>query len=63
MGLKMNNVNIMGFTKKQYIYGELPKKGGLGQFSGDLVKKREDVFEGCVDNSMGTDLILVHDRT
>ena len=55
---------LWGFTKKQYIYGELPKKGGFGQFSGGLVKNREDVFEGGgVDNSMGTDLILVHDRT
>ena len=35
MGLKMKNVNIMGVHqflgegvhKKQYIYGELPKKG------------------------------------
>ena len=54
---------ILWGSQKNNIYGELPKKGGLGQFSGDLVKKREDVFEGCVDNSMGTDLILVHDRT
>ena len=36
---------LWGLTKKQYICGEWPKKGGLGQFSGGLVKNREDVFE------------------
>ena len=42
----MKNVNIMGAYKKTiYICGELPKKGGLGQFSGGLVKNKEDVFE------------------
>ena len=42
MGLGMKNFNIMGFTEKsdfrgftksQYIEGELPKKSGHGQFS------------------------------
>ena len=34
-----------GVTKK-YIYGELPIKGGLGQFAGGLAKNREGIFEG-----------------
>ena len=56
MGLKMKNVNIMGVHKKA-IYVENCLKGG------GLVKNREGVFEGEVDASMHTDLILVHDRT
>ena len=50
----MKNVNIMGVTnflgrgsQKSYIYGKLPKKGGLGNLHGGLVKNRgEGVFEG-----------------
>ena len=35
----------MAFHKRN-IYGELPKKEGLGQFAGGLVKNRVGVFEG-----------------
>ena len=49
-GLKMNNVNIMGVyqflgeggSKKNNIYGELPKKG-LRQFAEGLAKNKEEV--------------------
>ena len=36
---------LWGFTNKNNIYGELPKKGGLGKFAEGLVKNREGVFE------------------
>ena len=47
MGLKMENVNIYGDSpifrgggsQKNNIYGELPKRGGLGQLARDLAKK------------------------
>ena len=46
MGLKMRKMLILWeFTKKNSIYGELPNKGGLGQFAGGSVKNREGVFE------------------
>ena len=51
MGLKVKNVNIMGVhqflgvglgSQKSNIYGELPKKWGLGQFAGGLAKNMEE---------------------
>ena len=49
MRLKMKNVNIMevhrylgdGGTTRNNIYGELAKKGRLGQFAIGLAKNRE----------------------
>ena len=67
----MKNVNIMGVhqflgewgSQKNNIYGELPKKG-LGKYAKGLAKNKEEtVFEGVVDTSMHTDLILVHAGT
>ena len=55
MGLKMKNVNIMGVHgflgegghEKTIYIQELPKKGGLGKFAGDLAKNRKEcVFVG-----------------
>ena len=40
MELKMKNANIMRVHKKNNIYGELSKKGGLRQFAGGLVRNR-----------------------
>ena len=50
----MKNVKIMGVHKllgegvtKNYMYGELPKKGGLDNLQGAWQKNREEgVFEG-----------------
>ena len=43
----MKMLILWGFTKKNNIYEELPKRGGgLGQFAGGLVKNKEGVFEG-----------------
>ena len=73
MGLKMKNVNIMGVhqflgegghKKTIYIYGKLPKRGGLGQFTGDLAKNRKEcVFVGGWYLDAHYDLILVSART
>ena len=62
MGLKMKNVNIMGVHqflgegchKKNHIYGELPKKGGLDNLQGAWQKIRRRVFLRGVDTSMHT---------
>ena len=52
MGLKMKNVNIMGFLQflvegghKKIYMGNCLKRG-LGQFAGGLAKNREGAFEG-----------------
>ena len=69
MGLKMKNVNIMGFhqflwegghKKYIYIYGELPKKGGLNNLQGAWQKIGRRVFLRGVDSDS---MILVHGRT
>ena len=53
MGLKMKNVNIMGFhqflgegegSQKNNIYGKLPKKGGLDNLMGTWQKIGRWVF-------------------
>ena len=62
MGLKMKNVNIMGFhqllgqggSQKHNIYGELPKKGGLDNLQGNWQKIGKRVFLRGVDTSMHT---------
>ena len=55
MGLKMNNVNIMGVhqclgegeggSQKIYIWG-IAYKAGLDNLQGGLAKSRESAFEG-----------------
>ena len=62
MGLKMKNVDIMGYHQflgegghtKNNIYGELPKKGGLDNLQGTRQKIERRVFLKRVDTSMHT---------
>ena len=57
----MKNVKIMGVHKllgegvtKNYMYGELPKKGGLDNLQGAWQKIGRRVFLRGVDTSMHT---------
>ena len=49
---------------KKIIYGELPEKGGHGQFAGGLAKNKEEgVFEAGWYLDVQHKLILVHAGT
>ena len=57
----MKNVNIIGVHQflgegvtKNNIYGELPKKGGLGNLQGTWLKIGRSVFLKGADTSMHT---------
>ena len=62
MGIKMKNVNIVGFTilmgrglTKKQLYMWIFLKRELGQLAGDLEKNREEgVFKGRFDTLMRT---------
>ena len=52
----------MEVHKKNNIYGELPKRGGVDNLQGAWSKIGRVFLKG-VDTSMRTDLILVHAGT
>ena len=71
MGLKMNNVNIMGVHQclgeggeghKKYIWG-IAYKVGLDNLQGGLAKSRESAFEGGWYHDAHSDFILVNAGT